>query len=606
VSAADRLTPPQREILDHTGHALVLAGPGSGKTHTVTRKIAHLFETDSVPSPHRIVALTFTNAAAREMRARLRSIGFAEWDRLFCGTYHGFSQHLLHRFGRFTGVREDFEVDPIVVTEALSAALAFTKVDVKPYELRTRIERCKRRGLLPADLAALEEDVDDGFRETFEAYEAHLRGRNVLDYGDLVLYAVRLLRHPWVSEVVRNAFLYVVADEFQDTDSQQLELVRELARGHSSTIVADDDQGIYAWRGAVRENVEAIANDLGAKRFTLGTNFRSDSAIVEAARVLIAGDPDHIPKGFEAASAARGALCIEEFDTLGEEAGVITARIAELRSRDLVGGAADIAIISRVRQRVDTLTSALSAAGIDWFDRDRLPFEDSPETQLAVAALTWALDRSEATALHSLIHALEDAGVDIALKTDALDLARDVPSIGTRLRSAKAVDELRNVLVDLQVFKWIEASASGESDWRRRQANIELLIGSVVEEVEQGRPIEAVLRLLSGHDAVQVMTGHGAKGLEFAVVFIVGLEDDCLPMYRAHGNDTQLAEERRIFYVSLTRAKQLAHVSYVRRAPTKFGTMKPKTPSRFLNAIEADLRSSWPAALDSLKARQSA
>lgn len=591
------LSEDQRRVAEAlSGHNLVLAGPGSGKTATVTAKLAHIFDTGALPAPYRAVALTFTHDAARQMRVRLRRLGFTEWDRLFCGTYHSFGQHLLRAFGRHIGLSEDFEVDP----PASVALLTKIEADYPTFRqgsLALRIERAKRRGARPSDIPAPDDQDESAFREAYTRYETQMRANGLLDYGDLILNAVRLCTQcPQVLAALNNAYRYVVADEFQDTDEQQLAMVIALAKPHGSTIVADDDQSIYSWRGAVRENVTRAADMLGARPFLLGTNFRSDAVIVEAAQAVIAGDPGYRGKPLRANSDARGAIVVEEYKGKGEEADSICSRIA-----DLVDGGGDvksheICVISRARARVQTLLDRMTESGIVWFDRDRLRYDDTPDARLTLAVLAMAQPADRARVLHDLIVAVEDMGLDRHRREDAVSIARQVMAAAAThsWTSEVTAAELHRVLDAVGLFQHIKSLAVSESDQRLRAANVELLLQEVVQEVERGVTLAAAVRRFLGLDAVQVLTGHGAKGLEFDVVFVVGLEEDTLPSYYAQNDAAQLAEERRIFYVALTRARQLAHLSYVQALPNRYGRMFPKAPSRFLEAISSVMRTPWP------------
>lgn len=592
------LTDAQRGVVEATtGHQLVLAGPGSGKTHTVTAKIGHLFATDTIPSPFRVAALTFTNAAAREMRGRLRRQGFAEWDRLFCGTYHAFAQHLLAYFGRFVGLDEDFDVDP----DTADLVLESVRVDYRRFSawtLRNEIDGMKRKGVLPAELAAPRDDYDADLFAAYVAYEEEKRSRGILDYADLILWSARLLREvASIRERVRNAYRYVIADEFQDTDSQQLGIVLALATGRSSTVVADDDQSIYAWRGAVRANVRAVRDALMADQVLLGTNFRSDAVIVEAALEVIAGDPGHESKDLKAASSARGAISGARFDTTEDEAAEVAARIQRLLDDGLVGSLSDVALIARTRKRLEVVLSVLDAGGISWFSRDRLKFEDSWDSQLALAVLFAGLHAGSAEALRLLYVALEDCGLDRVFDDDALGIAkaltRDVEAKGSPNRWTP--QDLDGHFASLALWDWISRASSTDVDARRRVENVRLLFRELSAEVKDGRDPAFVVRRFLGHDAVQVMTGHGAKGREFDVVFLVGMEDGTLPFYKAIEDESQLPEERRIFYVGLTRAKRLAVMTRVQ----KMNGWDQKR-SRFLTSIPQDCWTPWPKCLSAL------
>lgn len=600
----DGLTDAQRGVVEVTdGHLLVLAGPGSGKTHTVTAKIGHLFATEAVPSPFRVVALTFTNAAAREMRHRLRRRGFSEWDRLFCGTYHAFGQHLLAHFGRFVNIDEDFEVDPSA-TDSVLEEVAGTYGRFTARDLRNRVDQMKRIGVGPDELPEPTDDEEAEFAGAYADYARSLRKRGLLDYGDLILWSSRLLaRAPAIRDRIRNAYRYVIADEFQDTDSQQLAMVVALASAQASTVVADDDQSIYAWRGAVRANVFAVRDSLGATQTLLGTNFRSDEVIVEAALSVIAADPGHQAKELVAASTDRGAICGTVHETQSDEAKCVASRILTIRDHGLVGSDADIAIIARTHRRVEDALTALHAVGVPFFNRDKLKFEDSWDAQLALASLYLAAEPDSHHAVRLVFTSVENAGVDRLLERDAVRIA-----MGLRERLAAHGSDawgdagtLRDLLAATSVLDWISRCSSTAADERQRLVNIGRLLEAVVAEVGSGSEPRVCARRFLGEDAVQVMTGHGSKGREFDVVFLLGLEDGTLPSYHAVKDPEQLPEERRIFYVGLTRAKRLAMLTRVRWRENRGGWWK-QAPSRFLASMPDGCFTEWPGCLAALPA----
>jgi len=325
------LTKKQREVVEtETGHIVVLAGPGSGKTHTITEKIAYLFDRAVIPEPYGLLAVTFTDAAAREMRSRLRAKGFRQWDRVWVGTFHSFGRRLLSCYGSEIGIREDFEIiEPDDRTTLLGRIIPVYPSGWTPWDLGEQLDELKRRGIYPG----LGDDrVDENLRFTYQEYQRLLSESNMLDFGDLIALAVRLLQESDLARRLYTGFFrYVIVDEFQDTDPQQLEMIRILAEtAIGSTIVADDDQSIYRFRGARRANVYAIERMLGAKRITLGRNFRSDQVIVEAAMAVIGHEANRAPKEVVAVSQARGHLFRCEFPDPEEEAQQVVSWIVKV------------------------------------------------------------------------------------------------------------------------------------------------------------------------------------------------------------------------------------------------------------------------------------
>lgn len=282
------LTPEQDYIVHKTtGHTVVLAGPGSGKTHTIIEKISYIFENNIIPEPYGLLAITFTNAAANEIRSRLRAKGFQQLSRVWIGTFHAFGSYLLRCYGSDVGIQENFELlEKDVQEEIISNVKSKCLKGVSSSNFKSTLERLKRKGIYPGHN---DDSLDLKLRIAYTNYQEELVRRNALDFGDLVALAVRLLQESVLAgRLFKNFFRYIIADEFQDSDLQQLEMISLLAKDAvGSTIVADDDQAIYRFRGAVRENVTRIEKSLNAEKIILGTNFRSDQIIVDAAKAII-------------------------------------------------------------------------------------------------------------------------------------------------------------------------------------------------------------------------------------------------------------------------------------------------------------------------------
>jgi len=583
------LTKQQREVVEaETGHIVVLAGPGSGKTHTITEKIAYLFGRAVIPEPYGLLAVTFTDAAAREMRSRLRAKGFRQWDRVWVGTFHSFGRYLLSCYGGDIGIREDFEIiEPDNRTTLLGRVIPTCSGGWTPRDLGERFDRLKRQGIYPG----LGDDrLDKDLQLAYQEYQRLLSESNMLDFGDLIALAVQLLRKSYLARRLYTGFFrYVIVDEFQDTDPQQLEMIRILAEpAIGSTIVADDDQSIFGWRGARRTNVYAIEQTLGAKRIVLGQNFRSDQVIVEAAMAVIGHEANRAPKNVVAVSQARGHLFRCEFPDPEEEARQVVEWIERVLNENPVDDPGEIAVITRVRRRADWVLKEMDRVGISWFDRARLKFQDSWETTLGLAVLALACDLNSSEGFYRVMTAVEDGGLAFRLgDEDALDVARRI-----RDRLAATIDltpdpATGQTILDVAGFrKAVRMASAGTSDARRRIANLRKMVADVAQEAhEHGLDLVGVVDRLSGHGAVQVMSGHSAKCREFDLVFFVGLEDDVLPIYHSRQDDEKIAEERRIFYVGLTRARRAAYLTSASERLMPWGDVQKKISSRFIDHI---------------------
>jgi len=567
------------------GHYIVLAGPGCGKTHTITEKIAYIFHKKVVPEPYKLLAVTFTDNAARLMRTRLRSKGFIEWDRIWIGTYHSFALSILKAYGSDVGIREDFEI--IEKSERDKLIEDIVRKYYKYYLLKdiiSQFERLKREGVDTRNEEAWKgRHESDELRHSFKEYNAVLRERNQVDFGDLILFSVILLKNSTLAKrVYTQTFRYVIVDEFQDSDSQQLEMICILSKSAiGSTIVGDDDQSIFGWRGALRQNIDKIKGMLGATEIILSSNFRSDEVIIEAAQRVIQIDPDRRKKNIKAISMERGRLYGYAFDDTAREAKYVAKQIQNILQKRGPNELGEIAIIARTHYRAEPLIEALTENSVPWFDRWRFDYKDSWETTLALGCIALSQDPTASLPLNWVMTAIEDGGLAYYLgEQDALEVARNIRDrIKNGLGHLQGNENTLGLITEI-IKEIIKKTALDEMV--QRTNNIEKMIECIRGEVEKrGMGLMQVAERFLGHGAVQIISGHEAKGSEFDTIFFVGLEDGIIPDYRSCADVELLAEERRVFYVCLTRAKKVACLSYARHKMTKLGIIDNK-PSRFL------------------------
>jgi DNA helicase-2/ATP-dependent DNA helicase PcrA len=586
------LTKKQKEAVEAIpGHFVILAGPGCGKTHTITEKIMYIFKKEIIPEPYGILAVTFTDSAARIMRSRLRKKGFDKWDRIWVGTFHAFGRYVLSCYGGEIGIREDFEVaDPEKRNEILKKLIVKYKPDFSLSDLGNYFDFLKRKGVYKDDEGV--KIVSDA-RDAYIEYNDILRKSNLLDFGDLVALTVKLLNSSdFVKRLYARFFRYVLVDEFQDTDGQQLEMIKILAENAiGSTIVGDDDQSIFGWRGALRRNVHKIKDLLGSTEIVLGENFRSDMVIVEAAEKVIGEDPDRLKKSIKAVSEKRGNLYFCKFDTPIDEANKVVEWIKDLNQKSKVEDLGEISIIARTHFRSKWAIEEMDKNDIPWFDRSRLNFQDSWETTLALSVIQLASNPNSSHFLYHVLSAVEDGGLAYRLgDTDAMDIAKQIRD---KLKSSRelelSLDQIDKIFEIAGIEKIIKDTSPGESITRQKIKNLDQMKNDIIEEAKRNNIdlLQAVDRFMC-HDAVQVISGHQSKGCEFDYVFFIGLEDNILPDYRSHKSDSKLAEERRIFYVGLTRARKAAYLTCVKNLPITKDWTKQTKPSRFIGHIPAE------------------
>jgi len=590
------LTDEQKAVVyADQGMFVVLAGPGSGKTRTIIEKITHLFNDKVIPEPFGLLAITFTNAAANEMRSRLRTSGFRQWDQVFIGTFHSFCHYLLSCYGSDVGVREDFDVVDSQTQDNIINEILRDYPHLSLSNIKNTIEGLKRQGIYPG---IKDERIAPELRAIYSAYQTSLMEDNLVDFGDLIFFAIRLLEESVLTKrIFTSHFHHILVDEFQDTDHQQLELIKILAeRATSVSIVADDDQSIFGWRGADRRNVEAIAKHLGAKRLQLGINFRSDQVIVEAAEYVIQQDADRTTKSITASSKDRGHLYYGLFADPSEEANNVGSQIVEIRDQGTVDDLGQIAIIARARRRVEPVIEYLDSMSINWFDRSRLNFIDAWDALLAIATLNLAIAPESTDGLFNVMSTIEDAGLAYQLSVqDALDVALDLKSnIVENIVEQPSLTNIDEILEISGFWRLLEQVSWSSTEQKNRKENVTMMVEDLIRIAEQSNfSLIKSLDHLAGLGAIQIMTGQGAKGREFDHVFFIGLEEGVIPDYRAE-NEDEIAEERRIFYVGLTRARRAVYLSSVLERIMPWGEMRTQQQSRFIFQIPDEFIEVFP------------
>ena len=647
------LNPPQREAVLHAGGPLlVVAGAGSGKTRVITHRIAHLVLECAV-DPRHIAALTFTNKAAAEMRHRVAQLvgrgGGAK--HLTMGTFHSLGLQMLQRERAALGFPRGFVVydtaDQLGVVRELLRTVkgeADRRFDAK--SILTRISLAKNAFQTPEEYVVHEGDeYDEITAALYPRYQAALRGFAALDFDDLITEPVRLLRNDGdVGERWRRAYRHVLVDEYQDTNRSQLLLIKELCAAHGNLCaVGDDDQSIYSWRGADPRHILDFERDFpGARVVVLDQNYRSTPTILAAANGVIEHNLDRRGKVLWSAKADGARLAHVLAPSPEQEAKFVAQEITSL----VEGGRCyrDIAVLYRSNLQNRELEEALRVARVPYVMYGGQQFFERKEVKDVIAYLRVALtdrdeislrriinypargigsgtiDRLTATAHAShttLWRAVADGatgGADVRqAQTDAL--AQVVTLVGA-LRSALetvGVDRaVRELIETIDLYGDLRAASPSLTAAQRRIDNVETLIRQMTEQQKRKPGTDALLEYLrhlsladvdddsreDAGDKVILTTLHGAKGLEFPVVFLIGVEEQLLPHARSltpHANDvsdpdhvSDVSEERRLAYVGLTRAQEMLYVTrcVCRR---RHGREVVCAPSRFLQEIPEEL-----------------
>lgn len=583
------LTTNQEYVLKHTeGHLLVLAGPGSGKTHTLIEKIFYVFDQQIIPEPYGLLAITFSNAAVNEIKTRLRQKNFRYWDRMQVQTFHGFASYLLRCYGGDVGVQEDFTIiDQDSQKELLDDLLKKYGVSMRYYDFQRYIETFKRQGIYPDHEYMISQKDNKKFPVVYGEYQQYLVDRNQLDFTDLIHFAIRLLRESKLAnKLFTNYFRYIIVDEFQDTDHQQLELIYllvEVAVG--STIVADDDQAIYGFRGGDRGNIRQIIEKLSSDKITLEDNFRSPSVLLEAANSVISFESDRVDKQSSARSGEKGRLYVAEFADDDAEAIAIAKQVLSLQVQE-INNLGQVAVITRNRRRAYKIRQTFESENIPLFDRSELSFSDTWEANIALAILELSCEIDSSDGLYFLMTAIENSGISYQLDDqDAIDIACNIRE---NLRNtAFPDDEPKKVEAILEMsgfFQILQTVSVNSGDFDHVLGNVRNVASDVQKQIEQrGYSLQQTIELLSGKNAVQLITAHGSKGKEFDFVFFIGVEEDTIPGWKNLSEET-ISEERRVFYVTITRTQKELYITSAR----KVNGYSNKKPSRFIGEIPVE------------------
>jgi DNA helicase II / ATP-dependent DNA helicase PcrA len=646
------LNPPQREAVLHgDGPLLVLAGAGSGKTRVITRRVAHLVLAHRV-APWRILAVTFTNKAAREMRERLAAL-LGPWSsELNVATFHSAAATILRREAEKVGLTRSFVIyDETDQLQLVKRAMREERVDpvLNPRDVMRRIDVEKNAGRGPNPEAVSAEDYRGlAVQRAYRAYQRLLRAANAVDFGDLLLLLVELLRSDTeVRDKYRHRFQHVLVDEFQDTNPVQYELLRLVAPPPSSNlvVVGDDDQSIYRWRGAEVSNILGFPEVYpGARVVKLEQNYRSDGNILDAANAVIAQNPRRMPKRLWTEHSKGEPLHLLMSRDEREEAHEVARRIHRLHQEDFLSYD-QMAVFFRVNAQSRVLEEALRLARVPYTLVSGRSFYERAEIRDAASYLRLMVNpRSDADLLRVVnvpARAIGDttqerlsawAGEEGVSLWEALDRVEAIPSMQPaaqkRLRGFRALMEplvsfgqeaptaASAVERMLQETRLVEALMEvGDDESLGRAENLREFIGAAQEfdlqraarpapgpdalEAEVA-PLQAFLEQISlvaeadaeaGEGRVSLMTMHAAKGLEFDAVFIPGMEDGVFPHQRAldeFGDDEEMGEERRLCYVGFTRARKRLLLSLA-QARSLFGELRFNPPSRFLREVPREL-----------------
>lgn len=628
----------QREaVTSPLGNTLVLAGAGSGKTKVLVSRIAWLIEEEHL-SPHGILAVTFTNKAAGEMRARLSNMLATPVTGLWVGTFHGLCHRLLRRHYKEANLPEQFHIldseDQARVIKRVIAALNLDAEQWPVKQAQSYINGRKDEGVRPQHVHALSYGPGKTLLAIYNGYEQACKTAGVIDFAELLLRTHELLRdNPEILSHYRQRFQAILVDEFQDTNTIQYAWIRLLAGEHAAVLaVGDDDQSIYGWRGAKVENIQQFSRDFkDTLVIRLEQNYRSTSTILDAANALITNNNSRMGKDLWTAGAAGEKIVVfSAFNEL-EEARFISERI---KMEIAQGASADeIAILYRSNALSRVLEEALLYAGVAYRIYGGLRFFDRAEIKDTLAYLRMLVNPDDDTAFERVVNfptrgigdktlddvrhyaRAEQCSLWIAAKT--LIQSGEMPQRASssltkfielieelqRNTSEMELDEKLSSVIQMSGLYAHFSKVKGDKS-ESRLDNLQELINAgkqfrYEQDEDEALPLvnaflahaslEAGEMQAEEHErSVHLMTLHAAKGLEFPIVFLVGMEEGVFPGKQSLDEPGRLEEERRLCYVGMTRAMKKLVMSYaeVRR---QYGREEYHRPSRFLRELPQEL-----------------
>jgi DNA helicase-2/ATP-dependent DNA helicase PcrA len=611
------------------GPQLVFAGAGTGKTRVLTAKISFLIENGLPPAG--IFAATFTNKAAREMRSRVEEFLNRSCNGMWIGTFHSLCTRILRNESAAIGFRSAFSIydtdDQLVLIKRVLKALEIDDRSVSPRFVLGKISRLKNNCITPKDAAS----AAVGYSEQelvniYKAYQRSLTEQDAMDFDDLIMMTVLLFKgKPEILQKYQNLFKYYLIDEFQDTNASQFELVKLLAKSSGKIFaVGDDDQSIYSWRGAQVRNILSFENEfMNTRVFKLEQNYRSTKPILDFSNAVISENANRTPKQLWSERKIGEKVVVTRYRDDRQEAESVAVKIKKLIDNNTRG--TDIAVLFRTNAQSRSFEESFRKYKIPYVLVGGMSFYERMEIKDCLAFLRLLVNPRDAISFERIYNKParglgEKAMETISEKASVLKLSLletllvvNPDEFGSRSKSGFA--ELRSVFellismykskdspveilkqaLDLSGY-WkslkMEASVENES----RCENIEELGNALAiwEKENPGKELSAFLEevaLVSDVDswdkkdlAVNMMTMHSAKGLEFKNVFLVGIEDGIIPSKQNFDDESSIEEERRLFYVGATRAIDTLECSYAERR-LRFGQVQLEMPSRFLEAI---------------------
>jgi len=636
-----KLNPPQQQAVNHTeGALLILAGAGSGKTQVITTRIVHLLKDKRIPAEN-ILAVTFTNKAAREMKERVAGMAGKMAEGIIISTFHSLGVRILRRDIRALGFKPNFS---IYTTSDQSGVIrqAMRERDIDPKQcdpdtILWRISAAKNRLISASEFKPASDDrIELATATVYPRYQELLKGFNAIDFDDIIMLSVKLLQSSQaILSYWQERFRYIMVDEYQDTNASQYLLISLLARKHGNLcVVGDDDQSIYGWRGAEVQNILNFSKDYqGCRTIKLEQNYRSTSSILEAANSVIKNNPIRTDKALWSAAGKGREIELFVADSEEDEAAIVVESIMLEQYKDKLSWS-DMAILYRSNAQSRAFEEKLRQERIPYLVVGGQQFYERKEVKDAIAYLKVIDNPSDEASLLRIINfPRRGVGDGTLIHLNQWSMEHNVPLFkalgrvreiaGISESSKKAVTSFHTMMKEviegfgnqrlgeqvnklfnrLRIEDELYRTLNDAAQARKRIENIEQVVNSlaIYEQHNPRGTLSAFLERISLMDedkadndkeqvnnAVTLMSLHSSKGLEFSHVYLVGMEEDLLPHKRSIEEDPTVAEERRLCYVGITRARKHLTISrcITRR---KYGAIEQRTVSRFLAEIPEHL-----------------
>jgi len=634
----EQLNPAQRESVELvTGPVLIVAGPGSGKTRVITNRIAHLVLNEKV-SPYNIGAVTFTNKASREMKDRLVPLLGDEASRLTVSTFHSFCSMILRRSGEYIGLPKNFVIyDDDDQISAIKQSMKDVDIDPKQFNPRSVLSTISNSKSQLVNFEGFNNQKSNYYEEVvgrvFERYEEILSKGAALDFDDLLLKTHQLLvESPTAAEIYQTRFQYFMVDEFQDTNVAQYSIAKTITEtSRNLCVVGDPDQSIYSWRNADIRNILSFQSDFPeAKILPLEQNYRSSQNILSAAKNVIAQNKQRVEKNLWTSNDKGSLISLDEAYDEEEEARKVIKEIQRLADNGEYS-LSDFAVMYRVNAQSRSFEMGCQRFGVPYQIVGGIKFYHRREIKDITSYLRVVLNPDDDISIGRIIN-VPPRGIGqrtlseisrVARQTDkslyesikAISSADEVShQLGNRAINSlnqfiSCIDQIKNASSELDIMQLIDITMS-ETGYRKyinNDENAEERLENIQEYRNSSREyssvpaLEGLVGFLEGislisdidtleddTDSITLITLHQSKGLEFPIVFITGMEEGLLPHIRSldSGSPEELEEERRLFYVGLTRAEQKLFLTRAFRRGFR-GSYEPTVPSRFLSDIPA-------------------